>query len=100
MTPARLTHQHSQKLPDKINMRPSAVEFDFFCQAQKQNSLLNVTDVACNFSDMVFVRLSVQARSPRRLLITLLAVAARRHKATATATATNRTYVAFAIFVN
>ena len=71
-----------------------------FFQAQKRNSLLNATDVACNFSEMVFVRLSVQARSTRRLLITLLAVAARRHKATATATATKRTYAAFAVFVN
>ena len=98
MTAARLTQQHSQKLPGKIVMRPSAVEFDFF--RLNENSLLNIIEVACNLSEMVFVRLSLPARSPRRLLITLLAVAARRHKATATATATKRTYVAFAVFVN
>ena len=98
MTPARLTQQHSQKLPGKIVMRPSAVEFDFF--RLNENSLLNIIEVACNLSEMVFVRLSLPARLPRRLLITLLAVAARRHKGTATATATKRSSVAFDVFVN
>ena len=70
MTPARLTQQHSQKLPGKIVMRPSAVEFDFF--RLNENSLLNIIEVACNLSEMVFVAKKLSVFGAGRMKLSVL----------------------------
>ena len=72
----------------KIYVRGSAAECVFLHAPNKKLVLTKRNKCGSQSFRYDFVRLSLPTRAPRRLPSTLLAVAASRHKATATATAT------------